>query len=125
MKHLTQFCIILAFSFIGELLNKILPLPVPGSIYGMVLLFVCLETKIVPESAVRETGAFMLNIMPVLFIPAAVGLISSWGIIRHSLVKFIVTAIISTAVVMAVSGKTTQYLLKNHRRKAESDERTG
>ena len=125
MKHLTQFCIILTFSFIGELLNKILPLPVPASIYGMVLLFVCLETKIVPESAVRETGAFMLGIMPVLFIPAAVGLISSWDIIRHSLLKFIVTAIVSTAAVMAVSGKTTQYLLKNDRKKAESDDKAG
>lgn len=125
MKHLTQFCIILAFSFIGELLNKILPLPVPASIYGMILFFVCLETKIVPESAVRETGAFLLNIMPVLFIPAAVGLISSWDIVRHSLLKFIVTAIVSTAAVMAVSGKTAQYLLRKSGKKERFDDRTG
>ena len=56
MKYLKQFGIILALSFIGEFLNDFLPLPIPASIYGIILMFLCLKTKIIPLSAVEETA---------------------------------------------------------------------
>lgn len=76
MKYLKQFLIILIISFIGEILKEILPLPIPASIYGMVILFVCLLTKVIKLEDVRETGKFLIEIMPVMFIPAGVGLMS-------------------------------------------------
>ncbi len=85
MKYLKQFLIILVISFIGEVLKALLPLPVPASIYGMVILFVCLVTGVIRLDAVKETGRFLIEIMPVMFIPAGVGLMSSWGVLRPML----------------------------------------
>ena len=79
MKLLKQFLIILAISFVGEILKYLLPLPVPASIYGMVILFIGLLTGLIPLNSVRSAGKFMIEIMPVMFIPAGVGLMSSWG----------------------------------------------
>ena len=78
MKYLKQFLIILVISLIGEILNKLLPLPVPASIYGMVILFAGLLSGIIKLESVKEAGSFLIEIMPVMFIPAGVGLMSSW-----------------------------------------------
>ena len=78
MKYLKQFLIILVISLVGELMNKFIPLPVPASIYGMVILFAGLLTGLIKLDAVKEAGRFLIEIMPVMFIPAGVGLISSW-----------------------------------------------
>ena len=56
MKILKQFLIILAISFVGEILKYILPLPVPASIYGMVILFIGLLTGLIPLDSVRNAG---------------------------------------------------------------------
>ena len=81
MKFLRQFIIILVISFIGELLKYILPLPVPASIYGMVILFVGLLTGLIKLENVREAGRFLIEIMPIMFIPAGVGVMASWGVL--------------------------------------------
>ena len=56
MKYLRQFCIILLFSFLGEGLHIILPLPVPASVYGLVLMLAALQTGILKTRQVRETA---------------------------------------------------------------------
>ena len=78
MKYIRQLGIILLVSFLGELLHYLLPLPVPASIYGIVLLFAALETRLLKADAIRETSAFLLEIMPMLFVPAGVGLLEKW-----------------------------------------------
>ena len=84
MKYLIQFLIIIAFSFMGELLHYCLPLPIPASIYGIVLLFMALELKWIKVKDIRETSSFLIAVMPVMFIPAAVGLIDSWSAISNA-----------------------------------------
>lgn len=111
MKYLKQFGIILAISFIGEFLNNVLPLPIPASIYGIILMFLCLKTKIIPLTAVEETARFLIEAMPLMFIPAAVGLLESWDIIKGVWIQYISITIISTVVVMAVAGKITQAVI--------------
>lgn len=122
VNYLKQFCIILAFSFAGEILNRVIPLPVPASIYGIILLFICLETGIVKKSDVRSTGAFLIEIMPVMFIPAAVGLLESWEVIKPSCIQFIAVTIISTFTVMAVAGRITQFIIRKGRKRVQADD---
>ena len=76
MKYIRQFVIILFISFIGEALKYVLPLPIPASIYGLVLMFVLLETKVMKVEAVQDAGKFLIEIMPMMFIPAGVGPVS-------------------------------------------------
>lgn len=79
MKFIRQFCIIIVISLLGEILKRLIPLPIPASIYGLVLLLAALQTGFIPLEAVRETSLFLVEIMPLMFIPAAVGLLESWG----------------------------------------------
>ena len=112
MKFLIQFLIIIAFSFMGELLHYCLPLPIPASIYGIVLLFAALELKWIKVKDIRETSTFLIAIMPVMFVPAAVGLIDSWKTIGDSWLQYIAVTVVSTFVVMLVAGYFTQLVIR-------------
>ena len=115
MKHLRQFLIILLFSFLGEGLKALLPLPVPASIYGLVLLFAALELGIIKLSAVEDAGKF-LEIMPVMFIPAGAGLVESWSALKPICVQVVVIMFVSTIVVMVISGRVTQFVIRRNRK---------
>ena len=108
MKYLKQFSIILAISCLGELLSFWIPAPIPGSIYGIVLLFLGLVTKAIPIHAVKETGHFLVEIMPVMFIPAAAGVLESWELIASSWLQYGLLTIVTTVAVMGVAGRVTQ-----------------
>lgn len=120
MKYIRQFLIILLISFLGELLKYILPLPVPASIYGMILLFLALMTGIVKLDSVKETGNFLLEIMPVMFIPAGVGLMESFGVLKPILIPVSVITVVSLITVMAATGRVSQYVIRrNHHERSE------
>ena len=111
MKYIKQFEIILAISLIGELLNCLIPLPIPASIYGMLILFTALCCGLIKLSAVKETGHFLIQIMPMMFIPATVGLLESWEIMQGFLTAIIAIALISTVLVILASGHATQFII--------------
>lgn len=113
MKYLKQIAIILAVSFLGEFLNWLLPFPIPGSIYGMVILFVALMTGAIKLSSVKNVGDFLIDILPLLFIPPTVGLLDAWPVMQSFLGAIIVISIVSTIIVAAVSGRVTQYFLRH------------
>lgn len=116
MKWMKQFGIILLISFVGEILEKWIPLPIPASIYGIILLFLCLKLNIIPHEAVHETGKFLIEIMPLMFIPAAVGLLETWDVIAPAWLEYVVVTVISTWVVMIVSGRVTQFVIRRKRK---------
>ncbi len=120
MKYMKQFCLIMFISFLGEVLHHYLPLPIPSSIYGLVILFVGLMTGVVKLSHVEETGRFLIEIMPLMFIPAAVGLLESWGIIAPIWIPIIGITLITTVIVMIVSGKVTQFVIRLEDREEKS-----
>ena len=117
MKFVIQFLIIIVFSFVGEFFHYVIPLPIPASIYGIVLLFVSLECKLLKVNDVRDVSSFLIAVMPMMFIPAAVGLITSWDIISGSLVKYVVVTFVTTFVVMGVSGLVTQVVIRRGKSK--------
>ena len=122
MKYVKQFGIILLISFLGEILHEIIPLPIPASIYGIIILFFCLELKLISVSSIKETSAFLLEIMPLMFIPAAVGLLEAWDVIAPNWLPYILITLISTFVVMFFSGRVTQAVIRHSRVKEESHE---
>ena len=117
MKYIRQFVIILFISFIGEVLKYVLPLPIPASIYGLVLMFILLETKVLKVEAVQDAGKFLIEIMPMMFIPAGVGLLNAGDKLKPVLVPVIVIMFISTIAVMGISGKVTQTMIEAEERK--------
>ena len=112
MKFVLQFLIIMVFAFVGELLHYFIPLPIPASIYGIVLLFLALELKVVKVSDIEQTSSFLIAIMPLMFLPPAVGVIESWDLIQGAWLPYVVVTVVSTVVVMAVSGRVTQRIIR-------------
>ncbi len=112
MKYIRQFLWILLFSFAGELLKYVIPLPVPASIYGLLLLLLALVTGILRLESVKETSKFLIEIMPLMFIPAAVGLLESWEALSGILIQVLIATVVSTVLVMGVSGMVTQALIR-------------
>ena len=117
MKYLKQMLIILTVSFAGEVLKKLLPLPVPASIYGMLILFLLLCTGVLKLEAVKETGHFLIEIMPVMFIPAGVGLMSSFSVLQPVLVPVCVITLVTVVTVMVVTGRCSQWIIRREKRK--------
>lgn len=122
MKYVKQFLIIIGISFVGEVIHSFIPLPIPASIYGMILLFVLLELHIIKPEQIRETCLFMIQAMPIMFIPAGVGLLEKWGYVSNIWLPLVVTLIVSTAVVMAVSGWVTQLVNRHFSSKKQREE---
>lgn len=112
MKYVKQFGIILGISFVGELLHFIFPFPIPASIYGMVLMLILLCSKKLKLEQVKEVSSFLIEIMPMMFIPAAVGLMNSWGMIRTRLVSYSLVTIISLVCVMVATGWAAQWIIR-------------
>ena len=110
MKVLRQFMIILLLSFLGEVLKMFIPLPIPASVYGLVLMLLCLVTGILKTSQVKEAAFFLIEIMPVMFIPAAAGLIDSWKVLQPLLLPILVITVVITVFVMVVTGKVAQMI---------------
>ena len=108
MKYLRQLLIILIFSFAGEVLHYLIPIQIPASIYGLGLRLIGLMTGLIQPSQVQETAKFLIEIMPMMFIPAGVGLLESWGVLKPILVPVILILVVSTVLVMGVSGLVTQ-----------------
>lgn len=112
MNILFQFSIILLISLIGEALSFLIPLPIPASIYGIALLFLLLCTGLLRVESVKEVSSFLIAIMPVMFIPAGVGLMESFGLLLPALPAYAVITIVSTLAVMVVSGLATQAVIR-------------
>lgn len=124
MKLLYQFGVFLAVTFVGELLYALLPLPIPASIYGLIVMLICLGTKVVKLSQVKIAADFLIDIMPPMFIPAAVGLIVVWGDLKEILIPVVVITCLSTVIVMVCTGKVTQTLIRRKQKTGEmKDER--
>lgn len=112
MKYLYQFIIIIMCSFMGEILNYFIPLPVPASVYGMLILFGGLMFKIIRLENVEQTADFMLLIMPVFFISPSVSLVSSYETMKGQFVGFVLIAIVSTVAVMVITAWIAQKIIK-------------
>lgn len=121
-KILRQFVIILLISFLGELLKAALPLPVPASVWGLILMLAALKTGVLKLSQVSDAAVFLIEIMPVMFIPAGVGLLNAWGVLKPVWIPISVITVVTTVLVMAVAAKVTQAVIQNSKKKKEKAE---
>ena len=120
MKYLSQFLRITAFTLAGELLQRCIPLPVPASVYGLVLLFTALCTGLVKLEQVKEAAGFLISILPILFVPTAVGILENWTAIKDAVIPLFLLALLSTAATFVIAGRFTQSLRKKEEKTNEA-----
>ncbi|NLJ95207.1 MAG: CidA/LrgA family protein [Clostridiaceae bacterium] len=119
MEFIFSIAILLGFTFLGELLHVLLPLPIPAAIYGLLLLFLALNFKLVSVKKVKKTAGFFISIMSILFVAPVVNLMDSWQIVADNIIQIIVIVVLSTIIVFAISGNVTKLMLKGKESKNE------
>lgn len=112
MKYLNQFLIIMGFALIGEVLQRVLPLPIPASVYGIALLFLALCFGLVKLEQVKEAGGFLSSLLPLLFVAPTVSILENWALIRGALLPMILLILASTVLTFGISGRVAQTILK-------------
>lgn len=116
MKYLFQFMIILLFVFLGELCEHFINLPIAGSIYGLLLLFIALCLHIVKLEWVSDVADWFHSVMALFFIAPAVAVIDIWAQISdiwYYLVFLLVAAYVTT---MVITGKTADFCIEKSKR---------
>lgn len=118
MKYIKQLLIILTFTLAGEVLARVIPLPIPAAIYGFVLLFVALCTGALKKEHIDETAKLLISCLGLLFVAPAVNILAYLDVIKPALVPICVIVVSSTFLVFIVAGLVTQAL----RRKGDKDD---
>lgn len=112
MKLIRQTLWIIFFTFVGEVLNKVLPLPVPAGVYGLILMLIFLMRGIVRLDEVEAAGNFLLETMSIMFLPAAVGIMTVTKLLFPVLLPYTVIIFISTFLVLSVTGLSAELILR-------------
>lgn len=119
MKYLSQFLILLGFTVAGEALQRLIPLPIPAAVYGLVLLFAALCAGLVKLDRVKAVSDFLISLLPLLFVSGVVGLAEQWELIAPELFPVLLLIVSSTVLVFGISGGITQCLAKKEERADE------
>ena len=112
MKYLPQFLVIMGFSLLGEALQRLIPLPIPASVYGLLLLFSALCLKLVKLEQVKDISSFLVSIMPVLFVAPAVGIVEDWHMVADWLLPILLLMVGTTILTFGISGRIAQALMR-------------
>lgn len=116
MKFIKQLSIILMVSFVAEVMEYLIPLPVAASVYGLILMLAGLLTKVIPLKAVEGAADFLVEIMPILFILPVVSIITCWDCIKDIVLPLFIICMISTFLVMVATGRVAQFIIRKGRR---------
>lgn len=117
MKYMIQIGVISTIAFVGELLHFFLPLPIPASVYGMIILFLCLCFGLIKLEMVEDVADWILSIMPIFFIAPTVGLIEAFGDIKGQVIPLVLMCFVSTVIVTAVTSTIAQGIIRLRKNK--------
>ncbi len=113
MKYLFQICIIMIFVFLGETMEYFIPLPIAGSIYGLILMFLALVFGVIKLSWVQDVANWLHSIMGLFFVAPAVAIIDIWGDISQIWPILIILLVITYLVSMISTGLVADALINN------------
>jgi holin-like protein len=118
MGYLT---LILSCQLLGEIVARVARLPVPGPVIGMAVLFCGLLVRGGMPEGLETSGGYLLRILPLLFVPAGVGVVTHFDVLIRSWAAFAGAVVVGTAVTIAVTGVVMQRLVRRAARPPEGD----
>ena len=119
MRYVKQIGIILGITLAGEILNHVVPLPVPAGVYGLFIMLAALMCGSVKLESVEGSGNFLMDTMTMMFIPATVGIIECIDQVKAVLIPFLIIIGVSTLLVMGVTGRMAQWVMRKQEEKEE------
>ncbi|MBU8695529.1 antiholin-like murein hydrolase modulator LrgA [Bacillus pumilus] len=109
---LSQAFIFATVMFVSNLISMYLPIPMPASVIGLVLLFVLLTTKMVKLEQVEQLGTSLTGLISFLFVPSGISVIQSLGVMQEVGVQVVGVIIIATIMLLAATGLFSQLLMQ-------------
>ena len=109
---LTGTGILLLIQLIATFIIDFFKIPFPPALFGMIILAICLITKVFPLSIVEDTADILIGKMGLLFVPAAVGMLLYKDLISKELIPFLGTIFLSSIIVIVVTGISVQFMLR-------------
>ena len=121
IKLILQLALIMLITFIGTEVQKLLHIPLAGSIVGLMLFFLLLQFKIVPESWINVGADFLLKTMVFFFIPSVVGIMDVASNITMNYILFFIVIIIGTCLLALSSGYIAEKMLEKSNTRKGTD----
>ena len=121
MKYLHQALILAAITFAAEIIKYLLPLPIPVSIYGLILLFLLLKTGVLPLEKIEDVGNLLLELMPLLLVPASVSFVTALDTIQAMLLPVLIMGLVGTLLVMILTGQVAQAVIRRRKGDVEHE----
>lgn len=112
-----QFLIILAINFAGIIIQNLFHLPLPGTILGMLILFILLWTKVLKVESIEKVCDFLILNMIIFFLPPAVELLEYMTLLKTGFLKILILLVATTVITMVVTGKTVDFCIKRMEKK--------
>ena len=112
MRYLQQAVIIAGITFVAEIIKYLVPLPIPASIYGLILLFILLKSGVLNLGQIEDVGGLLLELMPLLLVPASVSFLTVLDTIQGMLLPVLIMGLVGTTVVMFVTGSVSQWVIR-------------
>ncbi|MEH2920261.1 CidA/LrgA family protein [Samsonia erythrinae] len=109
-QYLRAFALIYLCLLAGNAVSALLPFSLPGSIIGMLILFVLLASQILPAQWVKPGCRLLIRHMALLFVPIGVGIMNYYDLVSQQLGPIVVSCAISTLIVMLAVGFSTQIM---------------
>lgn len=125
MKILIQIALIAGFCILGDWISSLLPIPFPGSVIAMILLFLALLIKIIKEKQIELIGDFLLKNMAFFFIPAGVSVMNYFDILKQSFFPFLIICAITLVLTFAVTAFTVSMIMNIVEKREEYKRKTG
>ena len=122
MEILTQLVIIGSICMAGDWISSLLPIPFPGSIVAMILLFLFLGLKWIKEEQIQVVGDFLLKNMAFFFIPAGVSVMNYFDLLKSSIIPFIFICIVTLILTFMVTAFTVSLVMKLQQKKREKED---
>ncbi|REH98266.1 antiholin-like protein LrgA [Staphylococcus felis] len=123
-SFLHQVLVMALILFVSKIIESFMPIPMPASVIGLVLLFILLCTGIVKLGQVESVGTALTNNIGFLFVPAGVSVVNSLGVLSQSPFLIIALIIVSTLLLLVCTGFASQIILKVTSKPAETSRKS-
>ncbi|GLG01687.1 holin-like protein CidA [Alicyclobacillus hesperidum subsp. aegles] len=112
-----QIAVLYGLADIGGLISKLLHTPIPGSIFGLIILFLLLQFRVLRLDWIARGGDLLIREMLLFFVPSSVGIMTYGHLMLHEGLQILVTIVCSTAIVMLVTGTMADNIWKARQRR--------
>ena len=112
MRILKQIGFIFGICLVGQIIAELIPVPFPGSVMSLVLLFILFMLNWANPEKLKNVNDFLLENMSFFFVPSAVSIITKYDLIKNSIVQILIICVVSFVVTFAVTAYTVTFVMK-------------